>query len=90
MEPEKRPKTVPGIAARKIGAETVVVSPESGKVFVLNQTGGLIWELCDGTRSLGELARPLADQFGVSLEQARSDVKELVDALAQRRLVEMV
>ncbi len=90
MGTESRPKTAPGVAARTIGQDTVVVAPQTGKVFVLNRTGGLIWGLCDGSRSVDELARLLVAQFGVSLQQARSDVQDLLQALAERQLIEMV
>jgi hypothetical protein len=87
---ESKPKAAPGTAARAIGQDTVVVAPKTGKVFVLNRTGGLIWGLCDGSRSVDELAGSLVAQFGISPQQARSDVQDLLQALAERQLIEMV
>jgi len=87
---DKKPRRAAGIASRKIGEETVLVSPKTGKVFVLNQTGSLIWGMCDGERSVDELATHLAAEFGVLREQAGTDVLELIEELAKRNLVEMV
>lgn len=90
MSADKKPKRAAGIASRRIGEETVLVSPKTGKVFVLNETGSLIWEMCDGKRSVDELAAYLAADFGILPEQAGADVLELIQELAKRELVEMV
>ncbi len=90
MSADKKPRRAPGIASRKIGEETVLVSPKTGKVFVLNETGGLIWEMCDGERSVDQVAAHLAAEFGILPEQAGEDVLGLIQELAKRGLVEMV
>jgi hypothetical protein len=43
------------VELREVGDESVLVTP-SGDTFVLNPTARAIWELCDGTTTVDELA----------------------------------
>lgn len=61
-----------------------------GKLFVvnghhaleLNETAEFLIRGVDGTRSVGELARALATEFSVSVEEAEQDTLELLAELA--------
>jgi Coenzyme PQQ synthesis protein D (PqqD) len=44
-----------------------------------------VLELCDGERSLDDIAGTLSERYGGA--DVRADVEELVDAMAQRGLV---
>ena len=69
--------------------ETVVLHPETGVAVVLNPMGGVVWTLCDGRRSAGEIADfILRSVEGADGAQAREDVAALVRQLEERGLVE--
>ena len=76
----------PKLAWRAIDGETVIISPEDSLVHELNETASLIWKHLEG-KTLQEVAERVSAEYEVSLEAARADVDELVNALEQKRLV---
>jgi pyrroloquinoline quinone biosynthesis protein D len=54
-------------------------------VVRLNPTAAEVLELCDGQRSLDDIAGALSVRYDGA--DVRDDVRELLDALAQRGLV---
>ncbi len=74
----------PGVASRQSGDELVVVLPEQGKYFVLNETGARIWQLADGRHTLGDIAQTLVKDWGIDATQAQEDVLKLAGQLVER------
>ncbi len=69
---------------RVVGNEVYVLGDDGLTLRVFNGTGSALWSLCDGTRSIDELARTIVEQFeGISFEDALGDVREFLDGLAQ-------
>jgi pyrroloquinoline quinone biosynthesis protein D len=66
----------------RVRQRPVLLYPE-GAMF-LNDTGKAILELCDGNRTVAEIADTLAARYGTDVT---SDVIEYLDLLAQRDLV---
>lgn len=62
----------------------VVVLPEQGRYFVLNNTGAQVWRLADGRRTLAEIAQALVEGWGVEPGRAQTDVLHLAGQLAER------
>jgi pyrroloquinoline quinone biosynthesis protein D len=62
----------------------VLLYPE-GVVF-LNQTGAAILELCDGRRTVAEIASVLGARYDADV---LDDVAEYLDGLRQRELVDV-
>jgi len=56
----------------------------SGMMHQLNLIGGLIWEQCDGQKTLADIAGELAKEFSVEQTEVESDVAEFVADLAER------
>jgi pyrroloquinoline quinone biosynthesis protein D len=68
----------------QIRSAHVVLFPEG--VLVLNETAASVVSLCDGARSVGDIAVALADEYdGVE----PSDVASLVARLVERRVVDV-
>lgn len=68
----------------QVRAAHVVLFPEG--VLVLNETAASVVSLCDGVRSVADIADALSAQYdGVSLD----DVTVLVTRLADRRVVDV-
>jgi hypothetical protein len=72
---------------RRIGEEIVVIRGDGKSAHVLNKTAALIWERCDGRRSIDEIAADLCECFDVSREEACADVKEIIEKLTQLRAI---
>lgn len=80
-----QPRT--GVASRQSGDELVVVLPEQGKYFVLNDTGARVWQMADGRRTLGDIAQELVKEWGVEVARAQADVLKLARQLVEREAV---
>jgi pyrroloquinoline quinone biosynthesis protein D len=80
-----RPRLVTGARLRydEVREEHVLLIPEG--VVRLNPTAAQVLELCDGERSLDDIASALSARYQGA--DVRDDVRELVDAMAQRGLV---
>ncbi len=60
----------------------VLLYPEG--TVLLNETGAAILGLCDGHRSVAEIARTLQERYG---NDVSADVAEFLSRLAERELV---
>ena len=61
-----------------------VILLQSGMMHQLNLIGGLIWQQCDGTKTVAEIARELGREFAVDRADVESDVADFVVDLAER------
>jgi pyrroloquinoline quinone biosynthesis protein D len=80
-----RPRLVTGARLRydDVREEHLLLIPEG--VVRLNPTAAEVLELCDGERSVDDIADALSARYdGADL---RDDVQELIDAMAQKGLV---
>ena len=80
-----RPRLVDGARLQydDVREEHVLLIPEG--VVRLNPTAAQVLELCDGERSADDIAGTLSARYEGA--DVRDDVRELVDAMAQRGLV---
>ena len=62
--------------------QRVLLYPEGA--VLLNQTGAAILELCDGCRSIAEIAQVLGERYHCDV---MSDVTEYLSQLADRELI---
>lgn len=56
----------------------------SGMMHQLNLVGGMIWNLCDGSRNPEDIVAELAAEFEVEREILSRDVEDFVDDLVNR------
>jgi hypothetical protein len=87
MGPESRPVRRSDVLAQAAGETVILLTPDSGEYFTLNEVGGRIWELADGSRSVSEIAAVLVDEYEAPLEEIQADALELLGELAEARLV---
>ena len=71
-------------AGEEAGERGTVLLIEKGTMHQLNLVGGMIWERCDGTRSLVQIADELAVEFAVERNELAGDVTEFVVDLTRR------
>jgi pyrroloquinoline quinone biosynthesis protein D len=65
-----------------VRGQRVLLYPEGA--LLLNETGAAILELCDGHRSIAEIARLLGERYGCDVD---ADVAEYLSRLAERELI---
>ena len=74
-------------AAAARGEESVTVA---GYQVTLNNTGALIWELCDGTHSIGEIVIAISERFpDVDMERIKNDVRKFFERLEPFNVLEV-
>jgi hypothetical protein len=77
----------PQVAARIVDGAAVIVLADTGEVTLLNPVGTRVWELCDGSRTAGEIVEMITTEFEVAPEQALQDVENFLEELVQAQAV---
>lgn len=81
------------VVSREIEGEILIVPLVSGigdmedELFNLNDTGKVIWNQLDGTKSLRKVAESLAREFEASEEEISKDIIGFVAELLKRGMV---
>ncbi len=73
--------------SQQVEGDAVLLDIESGEYFALNDVGGLVWDLCDGSRSVADVADLISAEFEVDKSTALTDALELLESLAGVGLV---
>jgi len=73
-----KPKQVAGLEISIAGDEMLVHDASNGKVHVLNATAGKVLELCDGNRTVSEIAVGVANAFMVDTDRVRPDIDAIL------------
>jgi hypothetical protein len=87
MDSEMKPSRNERVVSRRAAETVILLDPTSGEYFTLDDVGGRIWELCDGSRDVDQIAAALALEYDAAPERIRADVVELLDELAGSDLV---
>ncbi len=69
--------------------ESLLYSAMRDEASALNRTATEIWELCDGTSTIGAIARALGQRYGVDDGYLIADVTAAVTTLRARGLVDL-
>jgi hypothetical protein len=82
-------------AVRSIAGETILVPIRSGvadldSIFLLNETGSIVWEMVGRAASLDELVDAVVARFDVGREEAAQDVSEYLSTLEHAGLIRRV
>ncbi len=56
----------------------------SGMMHQLNLLGGMIWDLCDGSRTQAQVVDQLLTEFDVERAELETDVADFIDDLLNR------
>ena len=88
MGPESRPRRRGDVLSKEAGDTVVLLTPDSGEYFTLNEVGGRIWELADGSRSVSEIAEVLAQEYEAPTDEIEADALEVLGELAEEKLLD--
>jgi len=75
------------VMMQQVEGSSVLLDIDSGEYFTLNEVGGRVWDLCDGTRSVASIADVLSAEYDVDATTALLDADELLQSLAGAGLV---
>ena len=77
----------PGYLLERLDNEITVYHPTLATSLYLNETGALIWELCDGKRSVADVINTLVELYPEQREQIGDDVRLLIRRLLEKEIV---
>ncbi len=86
MDIQKKVVFEPGYLLEKIDDEITVYHPTLATSLYLNETGALIWELCDGERSISEVIDILVENYPENSPQIADDVRALIRRLLEKNI----
>jgi hypothetical protein len=75
------------VIVQQVEGQAVLLDIDSGEYFSLNEVGGIVWELCDGSHSLGSMVEAVCEQYDVEPAVVLSDVGELLEGLSGAGLI---
>ncbi len=79
----------PDYLLERIDNEVTVYHPTLTTSLYLNETGGIIWELCDGQRSTADIIDILGGIYQESRQQVAEDVMNLIARLVDNNIARL-
>lgn len=83
------PRQCQDVLESRVGDELMLQLKGSEQGFWLNDFGRLIWELCDGTRTIDQIENELAAKFADPNGDLHSDLRSTIDHLRQVGVLEV-
>ena len=76
------------MVSRKVVDELILVPTRQNVtelqcIYTLNELGGRIWELIDGSTTVETLISTITQEYAVDTKQAEFDIQEFLDQLEQ-------
>ena len=87
----KRPRQVSGYQVadkESLNGEMVLFHPATQRILYSNRSGALIWELCDGQRTVADIVQLLSEAYPDSASQIEADVHEALCIFVQQGAIE--
>jgi hypothetical protein len=82
-----RPNRKDKILQQRGSDSVVLLSLGNGEYYSLNEVGGRVWELCDGSHQVSDVISRICQEYEAPAELITADV---VDLLADLALAELV
>ncbi len=75
------------LAWRIIDGECIIMNPDAGSVFNLNEVGARIWELLEDNRKIEKVVACITNEFDINIQQAREDTLSFIKQLLGNNFV---
>lgn len=72
-----------------LAGEAVILDPDSGMYYGLNEVGARVWELIQDPKTVDEIRDALLTEYEVKPERCERDLFALLQNLADKGLVEI-
>ncbi|HXT37160.1 MAG TPA: PqqD family protein [Chloroflexota bacterium] len=82
-----RPLRNQNVLARPGESALILLNPRNGEYYTLDEVGGQIWNLCDGSHTVAEMVAAISVEFDAPVSEIETDVHELLSDLASEQLV---
>lgn len=83
-----KPQRKPDYRLEAMGNELLLFHPEQGTVLYCNETAALIWQLCDGQRTVEEIVALLAEAYPEAADAIAGDVAATLREFEEHGAVE--
>lgn len=77
------------VVFRELGEESVLLHLATGRYFGLDPVGTRMWSALEEAGTIEGAVATLAEEYDVGEDRLRRDLLELVEGLAERRLVDL-
>jgi pyrroloquinoline quinone biosynthesis protein D len=84
---ETVPRQATRVVAQQAAGKWVLLDIKSGQYYALDPVAGRIWQLCDGTRSVRQIAEVVCGEYDAAGDSVEDDIVELVSELAAESLL---
>ena len=75
------------ILKQETAGTVVLLDVDSGQYYALDEVGGRVWDLCDGSRTGSEILAILGREYDAPAETLDHDLRELLADLIHENLV---
>jgi hypothetical protein len=76
------PRPKPGFQAQNLDGEIILLHPANATLLHLNPTSALVWQLCNGSRSVSEIIAVLSEAYPEARNQISTDVPQIIQQFA--------
>lgn len=83
-----RPRARSDLTVVELDGEAVVYDDRNGNLHHLNPTATIVFSLCDGTATAGELSLEIAEAFGQPAAEVEAQVRRLLRRLRREGMLE--
>jgi len=90
MAPSNKPFRVADFRLEKMDNELLLFNSKTTNVIYLNESASVIWQLCDGQRSVDEIIDLLVSTYPEAAASIRSDVQETIELFLANQAILMV
>lgn len=87
IERTVRPQRVPGVLIQEVSGNTVLLNPDSGQYYSLEEVAGSIWAQCDGEHTVEEIIAAVSREYDAEPAEVEADVLEFLAELQNEQLV---
>lgn len=77
------PRHEEGFQLEMLNGEIVLLHPARSIIIHGNQTSAILWQLCDGTRTVGEIVELLSAAYPDAADEIQADVPAAIQMLTQ-------
>jgi hypothetical protein len=90
MELTSKPRRKPDYRLELLDDEIVLYHPIDTHMLYFNQTASLIWQLCDGERSVDEIIALLSAAYPEAATDIPADVNATLDDFVKQGCIEVI
>ncbi len=90
MDLDKIVQLKPDFFLERMDDEIIVYHPTLTTSLYFNETGALIWQLCDGQRTVAEIVALLCQTYPESAAQIETEVTALLQTLIEHQVADLV